>query len=111
MHSVAYVVNPLLYKVPYDNERDFVPVTLVEAFPLMLVAHPSLPVTSVKDLITLAKAKPGQLNYSSYGQGSIAQLAAEMLKNAAGSEEFHKFIRSEQRKYAQVVKAAKIQVE
>jgi tripartite-type tricarboxylate transporter receptor subunit TctC len=89
VHSVAYVVNPLLYKVAYDNERDFVPVTLVEAFPLMLVAHPSLPVTSVKDLITLAKAKPGQLNYSSYGQGSIAQLAAEMLKNAAGVDIVH----------------------
>ena len=77
MHSVAYVVNPLLYKVRYDNERDFVPVTLVEAFPLMLVVHPALPVTSLKELIALAKTRPGQLNYSSYGQGSIAQLAAE----------------------------------
>jgi len=89
VHSVAYVVNPLLYKVRYDNERDFVPVTLVEAFPLMLVVHPSLPVTSVRELITLAKAKPGQLNYSSYGQGSIAQLAAEMMKNAAGVDITH----------------------
>jgi tripartite-type tricarboxylate transporter receptor subunit TctC len=49
VHSVAYVVNPLLYKVRYDNERDFMPVTLVEAFPLMLVVHPALPVTSLRN--------------------------------------------------------------
>lgn len=82
VHSVAFVVNSMLYKVPYDNERDFIPVTLVEAFPLMLVVHPSLQVGSVKDLVALARARPGKLLYSSYGQGSIAQLAAEMLKKA-----------------------------
>jgi tripartite-type tricarboxylate transporter receptor subunit TctC len=80
VHSVAFVVNSMLYKVPYDNDRDFTPVTLVEAFPLMLVVHPSLQVASVKDLVALARARPGKLLYSSYGQGSIAQLAAEMLK-------------------------------
>jgi tripartite-type tricarboxylate transporter receptor subunit TctC len=82
VHSVAFVVNSMLYKVPYDNDRDFTPVTLVEAFPLMLVVHPSLQVASVKDLVALARARPGKLLYSSYGQGSIAQLAAEMLKKA-----------------------------
>ncbi|OGA40370.1 MAG: hypothetical protein A3G24_27255 [Betaproteobacteria bacterium RIFCSPLOWO2_12_FULL_62_13] len=82
VHTVAYVINPLLYKVSYNNARDFAPVTLVASFPLMLVIHPSLPVTSVKQLVALAKSQPGHLNYSSYGQGSIAQLAAEMFKNA-----------------------------
>jgi tripartite-type tricarboxylate transporter receptor subunit TctC len=89
VHSMAYVVNPMLYKVSYDNARDFTPVTLVASFPLMLVVHPSLPVNSVKDLIALAKSKPGMLNYSSFGQGSIAQLAAEMLKNAEGLNIVH----------------------
>ncbi len=82
VHSIAYVVNPMLYKVNYDNARDFTPVTLVASFPLILVVHPALPANSVKELIALARAKPGQLNYSSYGQGSIAQLAAELFKNA-----------------------------
>jgi len=89
VHSVAFVVNSMLYKVPYDNERDFMPVTLVEAFPLMLVVHPSLQVGSVKDLVSLARARPGKLLYSSYGQGSIAQLAAEMLKKAENVDITH----------------------
>jgi tripartite-type tricarboxylate transporter receptor subunit TctC len=82
VHSVAFVVNSMIYKVPYDNERDFVPVTLVQAFPLMLVVHPSLPVGSVKELVALARERPGRILYSSYGQGSIAQLAAEMMKKS-----------------------------
>lgn len=89
VHSVAFVVNSMLYKVPYDNERDFLPVTLVQSFPLMLVAHPSLPVNSVKDLVALARAQPGKLLYSSYGQGSIAQLAAEMMKKSAAVDITH----------------------
>lgn len=89
VHSVAYVVNPMLYKVPYNNERDFTPVTLVADFPLMLVVHPSVPVSNVKELVAYAKSRPGQINYSSYGQGSIAQLAAEMFNNAAGIKLMH----------------------
>ena len=89
VHSVAHVVNPLIYKVPYDNERDFVPVTLVVAFPLMLTIHPAVAANSVRELIALAKAQPGKLDYSSYGQGSIAQLAAEMFKNTAGIDMVH----------------------
>lgn len=87
--SMAYVVNPLIYKVNYSIERDFVPVTLVASFPLMLAVHPSVPAKNVKELIDLAKAKPGQLNYSSYGQGSIAQLAAEMMKVSTGADIAH----------------------
>ncbi|MDB5805999.1 MAG: hypothetical protein JWN73_3321 [Betaproteobacteria bacterium] len=89
VQSMAYVVNPLIYKVSYSLERDFVPVSLVASFPLMLAVHPSVPAKSVKELIELAKAKPGQLNYASYGQGSIAQLAAELMKNATGTEITH----------------------
>jgi tripartite-type tricarboxylate transporter receptor subunit TctC len=89
VHSVAFVVNSIIYKVPYDNERDFIPVTLVQAFPLMLVVHPALPVTSVKDLVALARAQPGKLLYSSYGQGSIAQLAAEMMKKSENIDVVH----------------------
>lgn len=87
--TMAYVVNPLIYKVNYSIERDFVPVSLVASFPLMLAVHPSVPAKSVKELIELAKAKPGQLNYSSYGQGSIAQLAAEMMKTSTGTDITH----------------------
>jgi len=89
VHSVSYVINPLIYKVPYDNERDFTPVSLTVSFPLMLVMNTGMPVTSVKDLIALSKAKPGQLNYASFGNGSIAQLTAELFKIASGTDFVH----------------------
>jgi tripartite-type tricarboxylate transporter receptor subunit TctC len=89
VHSIAFVVNSMLYKVPYDNERDFIPVTLVQAFPLMLVVHPSLQGNSVKELVGLAKERPGKILYSSYGQGSIAQLAAEMMKKTESINLIH----------------------
>ena len=89
VHSVAFVVNSMLYKVPYDNDRDFQPVTLVQAFPLMLVIHPSVPANSAQELVALAKAQPGKLLYSSYGQGSIAQLAAEMMKKSENVDITH----------------------
>ena len=89
VHSVAFVVNSLIYKMPYDNERDFVPVSRVVTFPLTLVIHPAVPATSVGEFVAYAKARPGKLDYSSYGQGSIAQLAAEMFKNAAGIDLVH----------------------
>jgi tripartite-type tricarboxylate transporter receptor subunit TctC len=89
VHSVAFVVNSMLYKVPYDNDRDFVPVTLVQAFPLMLVIHPSVQASSVKELVALARERPAKLLYSSYGQGSIAQLAAEMMKKSENVDITH----------------------
>jgi tripartite-type tricarboxylate transporter receptor subunit TctC len=89
VHSVAFVVNSLIYKVPYDNQRDFIPVTLVVSFPLMLVTSPAVPAKTVKELVALAKASPGRLNYASYGQGSIAQLAAELFKIGTGTEIVH----------------------
>lgn len=67
-------------KVPYDPFKDFAPVSLIASAPLLVVVHPSLPVTSVKQLIALAKAKPGQLNYASNGIGSSTHLATELFK-------------------------------
>jgi tripartite-type tricarboxylate transporter receptor subunit TctC len=73
-------VNPALYrKLPYDPIRDFTPVSLVSTTPNVIVVHPSLPVKSIKDLVALARAKPGQLNYSSSGAGSSQHLAAALI--------------------------------
>lgn len=75
---------PLIQKSPYDPARDFAPVSLIGRTPSILVVHPSLPVKSVADLVALAKAKPGQLNYGSTGTGAANHLAAEMFKVMAG---------------------------
>lgn len=83
-------VNPHLYlKLPYDALRDFVPITLAATIPVVLVVHPSLPVKSVKELIALAKARPGQLNYASGGTGSAQHLPMEMLRVEAGINIVH----------------------
>ena len=67
-------------KIPYDALKEFTPLSLIATAPLLVVVHPSLPVTTVKQLIALAKAKPGQLNYASNGVGSSTHLATEMFK-------------------------------
>ena len=83
-------VNPHLYlKLPYDALRDFVPITLAATIPVVLVVHPSLPVKSVKELIALAKARPGQLNYASGGTDSAQQLPMEMLRVESGINIVH----------------------
>ena len=73
-------VLPHLQKMPYDVERDLAPVSLASTTPLILVVHPSLPVKSVKQLIALVKARPGQLTYASAGTGGVQHLAGELLK-------------------------------
>ncbi|MCC6532466.1 MAG: tripartite tricarboxylate transporter substrate binding protein [Burkholderiales bacterium] len=70
--------------LPYDPIRDFTPVTLVVTSPIIVVAHPGLPVESVKDLIALAKAKPGALNYARASAGGPTHLAAELFNTMAG---------------------------
>jgi tripartite-type tricarboxylate transporter receptor subunit TctC len=77
-------ISPFLEKMAYDYTRDFSPVTLVDTTPLVLVVHASLPVKSVQELIALARARPGQLNYASSPVGSPTQLAAELFKSMAG---------------------------
>jgi tripartite-type tricarboxylate transporter receptor subunit TctC len=88
--SLTFTVNPSIRsKLPYDTEKDLVPVTLIASAPLILVVHPSLPVRSVKEFIAYAKANPGKLNFGSGGPGSTPHLAGEMLKTMAGLEMTH----------------------
>jgi len=80
---------PLMQKAPFDPLRDFAPVTLALTSPSVLVAHPSLPVKSVKELLTLAKARPGDLDYASGGNGAPTHLAAELFKLMASVDLVH----------------------
>ena len=75
--------------LPYDPVRDFAPVTLLASTPNVLVVHPSLPVYRVRDLIALAKAKPGAINYATSGNGSPGHFCAELLKKLAGIDMVH----------------------
>jgi tripartite-type tricarboxylate transporter receptor subunit TctC len=77
-------IAPLLQNAPYDPIADFASITLVSAAPNLLVVHPQLAASSVKELISLAKAKPGELNYSSSSTGASPHLAAELFKSMAG---------------------------
>lgn len=90
MIAANHVVTPALYpKLPYDTIRDFTPVTILGAVPFILVVHPSVPANSVKELVALAKARPGQLLYSSAGNGSPPHLAGELMKSLAGVDIVH----------------------
>ena len=79
----------LLPKLSYDALHDFAPITLAAYAPLIVVAHPSLPVRSVKDLVAIAKARPGQLSYGSSGNGGPQHLAGELFKSMAGVDLVH----------------------
>jgi len=81
--GILTVIPHMNSKAPYSVERDFIPVSLVASVPSALVVHPSMPVKSVKDLIALAKAKPGEINYASTGNGTLPHLAAEFFKQQA----------------------------
>ena len=84
MGTVSTSINPSLYKkLPYDALKDFAAVTQVTDTPFLFVTHPSLPVKNVKDFIALAKARPGQLNYGSAGNGSGAHLFTAMFGSMA----------------------------
>ena len=83
-------INASLYvKLPYDTAKDFAPVSLAAWGPMVLVVHPSLPVHSVEELITLAKSKPNQINYASGGNGTGGHLAMELFKTTAGIKMEH----------------------
>ena len=88
--TAQLAVNVSLYKkLPYDPVRDFAPITLLATGPYLLAVHPSLPVTSVKELIVLARARPDQITYASSGNGSGGHLAAELLKSMTGIKMLH----------------------
>ena len=85
--SVAHIMSKPVYKnLGYDIERDFVPITVVTNVPNVLCLHPSLPVKNVKELIALAKAKPGTLTYATSGVGSPEHFAGEMFKMMTGTD-------------------------
>ena len=80
----SFMINPsLMRKLPYDTVKDFAPLGLLVDVPTGVVVHPSLPVRNVKELIALAKARPGQLNYSSSGPGAVGHLSGELLNSLA----------------------------
>ena len=85
-----HAIHPSLYsKLPFDAARDFTPITNLVMLPTVLTVHPSVPVKSVKELIALAKKRPGDLSYSSAGSGSQPHLTAEMFKTQAGVNILH----------------------
>jgi tripartite-type tricarboxylate transporter receptor subunit TctC len=87
--SLAHAVNPWLYKLPYDPIKAFAPIAIVASAPNVITVHPSLPVHSVKELVTLAKEKPGQVQYASAGIGSFMHLGGELFKLSAGINLLH----------------------
>ena len=88
--STGHVVNPVLYSsLPYDTLKDFSGVSPLAGQPSVLVVSPSLGVKTVKDLVAMAKAKPGQLNYATAGVGSAAHISAEKFRMAAGIDAVH----------------------
>jgi len=90
VNGANFVTTPSLYsKVTYDPVRDFEPVSLVALAPNVLVVHPSLPVKSVKALVALAKARPGEVNYAGSGSGSTPHLAAELFNTLAKVRMIH----------------------
>jgi tripartite-type tricarboxylate transporter receptor subunit TctC len=88
--TVGFVTNPFIYRrLPYTTPKDFSPITILGVTPNVLVAHPSLPVQSVKDLIALARDKPGQLTYASSGVGTGGHLSMELFRRMARIEFIH----------------------
>ncbi len=86
----THAINVWLYsKLPYDPIKDFAPVTLVTSVPNVLVVHPSVPAKDVRQLIALARARPGQLNFASGSTGSAGHLAGELFKTMAGVDMVH----------------------
>lgn len=90
MTDVSFAITPSLYaNLPYDPQKSFSPISLLNLVTDVLVVHPSLPVTSVKELVSYAKANPGKILYASAGNGTLNHLAPEMLKAMAGIDLVH----------------------
>lgn len=90
MAGINQAINPSLYKdVPFDTVKDFKTIVRVALAPLAIVAHPAFQANSIADLVTMAKARPGAIQYASGGNGSITHLAVELLKSRAGIDLAH----------------------
>jgi tripartite-type tricarboxylate transporter receptor subunit TctC len=86
----SHTINPAIYsKLPFDTEKDFEPVATVASLPQILVAHPSFPAATIKEVVTLAKAKPDSISYASVGNGSPGHLAGELFKLRTGTRMTH----------------------
>jgi len=88
--SASHAINPSIYKkLPFDPVRDFAPITTLAGGPNLLVVHPSIPARNVKELVTLAKARPGMIAYASAGTGTPPHLGGELFKSMAGIDLIH----------------------
>lgn len=76
----SHTINPLIYKLNFDVERDFAPVSLIVSVPQLIAAYPGSPIHTMQDLVTMAKASPGKLNFASVGNGTPSHIAGELLK-------------------------------
>jgi tripartite-type tricarboxylate transporter receptor subunit TctC len=85
----SHTINPLLYKLNYDTERDFAAVTLIVSVPQLIATQPGSPIQSMQDVIKLAKEKPGALNFASVGNGTPSHIAGELIKLKTGIEMVH----------------------
>jgi tripartite-type tricarboxylate transporter receptor subunit TctC len=85
----SYTVNPSIYKFSFDPVADITPIIQLSQGPLLIVVRPSLPVKTTQELIALAKAKPGQINFASSGQGSVIHMATELFQSMAGIKMNH----------------------
>lgn len=89
-HTGEFAINQWLYqKIPFDIERDFIPITMINDGPMVVIVNSGSPISSFKDLVAAAKAKPGQLSYGSPGSGAVNHLATEWLAAAAGIKLLH----------------------
>jgi len=85
----SHTINPLLYKLNFDIERDFTPVTLIVSVPQLIAAHPGAHIESMQDVVRMAKLAPGQLAFASVGNGTPSHIAGELLKLRAGIDLIH----------------------
>src|SRR6267378_5324961 len=85
----SHTINPLLYKLNYDVERDFAPVSLIVSIPQLFAVNPATPFMSINDVVAAAKAQPGKLSYASAGNGRPSHIAGELLKLKTGIDLVH----------------------
>lgn len=85
----SHTINPLLYKLNYDIERDFVPVSMIVSVPQLIAAHPDTPAKTLRELVALAKQHPGKYSFASAGNGTPSHIAGELLKLKAGIDMVH----------------------